>query len=172
MVGRTRLSQDITGTFYRIVFEHLVDKVLDGVLSPKGRIHHDGEAAFYCSPTPQAASIAIDRYVGENDPPRVICKLSVDHADVFDLRTADQTTDHIVPAWGSVEWIPQRQAGLAATTWRASDAVRALGVDGMIYASRRAPERWHLLLFRWNLTGGPRLSLLDQAPWKKGAFPL
>ncbi len=46
MVGRTRLSQDITGTFYRIVFEHLVDKVLDGVLSPEGRFHHDGEAAF------------------------------------------------------------------------------------------------------------------------------
>ncbi len=50
-------------------------------------------------------------------------------------------------------WQPQRAAGVAATSWTASDAVRAAGVDGMIYASRTAPDRWHLVLFAWNEPG-------------------
>jgi RES domain-containing protein len=171
MVGRTGLTQPISGTIYRIVFEHLVDKIMDGVLSPEGRFHHDGEAAFYCSPTPQAASIAIDRYVGDDDPPRVLCQIAVENADVFDLRTAVQTTDHIDPAWGSVHWAPERAAGQRATTWRASDAVRALDVDGMVYTSRTAPDRWHLLLFRWNELGGPKIRLLGSEEWFVDKYP-
>ena len=181
MVGRTGLTQPISGTIYRIVFEHLVDKIMDGVLSPEGRFHHDGEAAFYCSPTPQAASIAIDRYVGDDDPPRVLCQIAVENADVFDLRTAVQTTDHIDPAWGSVHWAPERAAGQRATTWRASDAVRALDVDGMIYTSRTAPDRWQLLLFvgtNWVVQKsgcwGPKngLSTNTQSPRYKYNSPL
>ena len=54
--------------------------------------------------------------------------------------------------------LPERAAGLPATTWTASDAVRAAGACGMIYTARSAPDRWHLVLFRWNLTNGARLA--------------
>lgn len=55
-------------------------------------------------------------------------------------------------------WLPERSAGLPATSWRASDAVRAAGADGMIYTARSAPHRWHLVLFRWN-EGSARLAV-------------
>ena len=81
----------LSGTFYRIVFEKYLDSALNGVLSPEGRFHHDGEPAFYCSPTAQAASIAIDRYVAANDDARVLCKLTVTGAQVCDIRPPDHT---------------------------------------------------------------------------------
>jgi hypothetical protein len=28
----------------------------------------------------------------------------------------------------------------------------------MIYASRKEPARWHLVLFRWNQPGGPKVA--------------
>jgi hypothetical protein len=48
-----------------------------------------------------------------------------------------------------VPWQPQRATGRAATTWAASDAVRAAGADGLIYSARSMPTRWHVVLFRW-----------------------
>ena len=81
----------LSGTFYRIVFEKYLDSALNGVLSPEGRFHHDGEPAFCCSPTAQAASIAIDRYVGANDDARVLCELTVTGTQVCDIRPPDHT---------------------------------------------------------------------------------
>ncbi|MDX5359531.1 MAG: RES domain-containing protein, partial [Rhodobacterales bacterium] len=58
----------------------------------------------------------------------------------------------------AVPWLPERAAGQPATTWRASDAVRAAGACGMIYTARSAPDRWHLVLFRWNAASGAQLA--------------
>jgi hypothetical protein len=44
---------------------------------------------------------------------------------------------------------------LPATSWIASDAARRAGADGMIYAARSDPTRWHVVLFRWNIPAGP-----------------
>lgn len=55
-------------------------------------------------------------------------------------------------------WLPERGAGRPATSWTASDAVRACGLDGMIYTARSTPDRWHLVLFGWNRPGAAQIT--------------
>lgn len=43
--------------------------------------------------------------------------------------------------------------GKPATSWQASDAALNAGGDGMIYRSRKSPDRWHLVLWHWNTPG-------------------
>lgn len=154
-------------TLYRIVFAKLADRVLDGVVHPEGRFHYGGQPALYASPSPETAAIAIDIYLRPGDAERVMAPLSLQAARMADLRDAATCEAlGIDPAWPSVPWAKQREAGDAATSWLASDAVRSSGADGMIYASRRAPERWHVVLFSWNREKGAQLALHGQpVPW-------
>lgn len=158
----------LSGIFYRIAFADRVDAVLDGAIHPEGRFHHGGQPALYASPTPQTAAVAIDIYLRPNDPPRVMVPLSIRGANMADLRdheTCDQLG--IRPDWPSVPWADQRAAGQPATSWKASDAVRQSGADGMIYASRREPQRWHVVLFRWNRSDAGSVALAGKpTPWQ------
>lgn len=158
---------NLNTALYRIVFAQHADSVLDGVIHREGRFHHDGQPALYASPSPQTAAIAIRAYLGKGDPPRVMVPLALRDASMVDLRDPDTCAAlSIDPAWPSVPWSEERAAGQAATSWRASDAVRASGADGMIYASRTAPERWHVVLFSWNQSSGAALSVVGApTPW-------
>ncbi|PJI92825.1 RES domain-containing protein [Yoonia maricola] len=154
------MFKTLNTTLYRIVFEAFADKVLDGVIHSEGRFHHDGQSALYASPSPETAAMAIDIYLKQDDAPRVMVPLSLSDARMVDLRSTQ--TCHALgvdPAWPSVPWASERAAGAPATSWRASDVARAYGADGMIYSSRRAPERWHVVLFRWNKGDGATLAL-------------
>ncbi len=159
-----------SGIFYRIAFAQYADQVLDGAIHPEGRFHHDGQAALYASPSPETAAIAIDIYLKDNDAPRVMIPICIEHANLVDLRDHDICAKMgINPIWPSVPWSDERAAGKDATSWKASDIVRDSGADGMIYASRRAPERWHIVLFRWNQPGTAMVRVKDApTPWSPG----
>ncbi|MBE9639460.1 RES family NAD+ phosphorylase [Salipiger mangrovisoli] len=145
--GRFRM---IAGRFYRIVPTARRDQALSPALSPEGRFHHSGQPTLYVSSRPDWAEHAIQAYVKEGDPPRIICELEVAGARVLDLRDAAQCADwRAEPALAAVPWLPERAAGNAASTWRVSDLARQGGADGMIYTARSAPSRWHLVLFDW-----------------------
>lgn len=150
----------ISGTFYRIVHAGNAAAPLAGAVTPEGRFHHDGQAALYMSSSPAWALKAVEAYLKPGDPPRMIFPLSLQLARVVDLRDL-QLCDQlgIDPADAAIPWLPQRAEELSASTWRASDASRRSGADGMIYTARSAPERWHLVLFRWNEPGAPRVSV-------------
>lgn len=159
----------LSGTFYRIVFEQYADQVLQGVLSKEGRFHHDGEAAFYCSPSREAASIAIDRYLKPDDPARVIIELKLNDLNVVDIRPYEiANTVQSYPTLAGAEvaaaipWLEDRDLGIRPKTWDASDAARATGADGMIYSSRKMPQRWHVVLFRWNCS---QVQVMGQSQW-------
>ncbi|SMY05928.1 RES family NAD+ phosphorylase [Flavimaricola marinus] len=155
------------GPLYRIVFASRADQVLDGVISPEARFHHSGQPALYASPLPASAALAIDIYLQPEDPPRVLQQLHLVSERIVDLRDPDTcATLEIEPDWPSVIWRSQRDAGQPATSWRASDAARRANADGMIYASRRAPSRWHMVLFHWNTPEGAQLTTLGAPePW-------
>lgn len=159
----TTLNTDL----YRIVFAKHADAVLAGAVHPEGRFHHDGQPAFYASPSPETAAIAIKIYLGKDDPARVIVSLALDDARVADLRDPQICAAlSIDPAWPSVPWSDERLAGRPATSWRASDAARDAGAEGMIYASRTEPQRWHVVLFSWNQGQGATLRVAgDPKPW-------
>ncbi len=143
--------RNISGTFYRIVFAEYAHSVLDGVIHPEGRFHHDGQPALYASPSPETAAVAIDIYLKPDDADRVIIPLRLTNARLADLRDpAVCDALGVDPLWASVPWADERAKGQPATSWRASDAVRQSGANGMIYASRREPSRWHVVLFSWN----------------------
>lgn len=95
---------------------------------------------------------------------RVAFPLWLDGARVIDLRTPATLVALGLSRYESATpWMPERELGQPATTWRASDAARGTGACGMIYTARSAPERWHLVLFRWNLPGRAQLRR-DGAP--------
>lgn len=153
--------EPLSGCFYRITFARDAHRILGGVIHPEGRFHHDGQSAFYCSPSVDAASAAVAVYLKPNDPPRVIVPLKVSGARLCDLRDADTCAalgiDLNTP---SVPWAPQRAQGIPATSWLASDAVRSSQADGMIYTCRREPRlRWHIVLFGWNQPRGAQVRL-------------
>ena len=149
----------LSGRFYRIIFASKLPAVLDGVLSPKGRFHHDRERAIYMSPSVEAAAVAVNIYLMSNDPPRLVVPLRFSNAAILDFRTPE-TEETLGLKWRetAVPWAEQRAAGLPATSWRASDRTRSR-CRRMIYPSRTLPSRWwHLVLFCWNVPGAPSLT--------------
>lgn len=154
----------LSGRFYRITFARDAHRVLGGVIHPEGRFHHDAQPAFYCSPNIKAASAAVATYLKSADAPRVIIPLELTNAKLCDLRDADTCAalgiDVNTP---SVPWAPQREQGIPATSWQASDAVRNSQADGMIYTCRREPRlRWHIVLFDWNQPKGAQIQLAGE----------
>ncbi|MGJ8617945.1 MAG: RES family NAD+ phosphorylase [Sulfitobacter sp.] len=156
-----------SGRFWRIVLADRASTVLHGVQSPEGRLHHSGQSALYVSPSPEWAAIAIDAYVSKDDPPRVLIELDVSGAHVTDLRDSSVCAElGITVETASVPWQPERKAGRPATSWQASDAVRATGSDGLIYPARSDPSRWHMVLHRWNGPVGPTIRQVGASiPW-------
>ncbi len=150
----------LSGRFYRITFASDATRVLGGVIHPEGRFHHDGQPAFYASPTCQAAAIAVATYVKPDDAPRVLIPLKISAAKVFDLRNPETCASLGIEAHTpSVKWAEQRAKGEPATSWQASDAARKYGADGMIYTSRKDPNRWHIVLFNWNTDHGAQVRI-------------
>jgi RES domain-containing protein len=146
----------VSGRFWRSVFEADVARLLDGALSVEGRYHHDGQKALYMSPSPEYSRIAIDTYLRDGDPPRVIVPLDVGPAALADLRDPDvQRALGLDGTESGTLWQPERAAGRPATSWIASDAARNKDADGIIYAARSDPDRWHIVLFRWNAPAAP-----------------
>jgi RES domain-containing protein len=148
------------GLFYRIVFSDSLADVLNPVRNPEGRFHNDGEPALYTSCTPEGARQALGYYARADDPPRSNVELEVTGAKLFDMR--DRTARDALSlkyADASVRWQDERAAGLPATTWRISNAVRESGADGMYYPSSTKPDVFHMVLFRWNSFGGAEVRI-------------
>ena len=147
----------LDGLFYRIVPASRAADALAPAISAEGRFHQSGQPTLYVSSRPDWACHAIAPYVRQDDPPRVIRELRLTDTKVLDLRNADHCAAWgIDPALAAIPWLPERAAGLPASTWDVSDRARASGADGMIYTARTEPSRWHLALFRWpgaSLTG-------------------
>lgn len=155
-------THSITGTFYRMIFSARQAEVLTSVSSPEGRSHYDGQPTLYLSETAEGTAVAVKRYMQANDPTRIICPLLVTNAHIVDLRdTAACDTLGIDTSNRSTEWQSLRAKGLRSPTWDISDRVRALGLDGMLYASRTRPDLTHLTLFKWNALGGPKVTQTD-----------
>jgi RES domain-containing protein len=152
------MTTAVAGRFWRTVFADDLDRVLHGARSLEGRFHHDGQPTLYLSPSPAFSRIAVDAYLRDGDPPRVIVPLDVTNANLADLRDTQVQRDlGLAGTEASTLWQPQRAMGHPATSWIASDAARNAGLDGIIYAARTDAARWHIVLFRWNAAVGPQV---------------
>lgn len=157
---RSDLYPSVNGTFYRILIERDLDGLLEGVLNREGRFHHGGQPALYMSPQLDWALKAVEAYRRDGDPPRVSVRLELTNARVADIRDQDLCRKlGVDPADAAVPWLPQLKGGQVPSSWRIADAIRAAGADGMIYSARSSAERWHIVLFRWNVANGPTVSI-------------
>lgn len=140
-----------SGLCWRMKFQKDEDDVLGPARAPEGRSHYGGQRALYLSCTQEGTVVATRRYMSDSDPQRAIYPLEVTDARIVDLRDDAATrllgidTTH-----RAAEWQLLRAQGLHSPTWDISDRVRALGLDGMLYASRSDPSKTHLTLFNWN----------------------
>lgn len=156
-----------SGRCWRMKFLAKADNILAPAHAPEGRSHRDGQQALYLSCSIEGTVVATRRYMRDDDPPRAIFPLYVSKAQIVDLRDAAATAIlGIDTTHRAAEWQELRARGLPSPTWAISDRVRALGLDGMLYASRTDPEKSHLTLFRWNETGAAQVARAGEPiPW-------
>lgn len=151
----------IVGRFYRAIVAQRVDQVL-AVPAPDGaaRYHRPGQAALYITPEPDWAAIAVGQYMARDGLPRLIVPLDLDGAMVFDQHDvrACQALG-IDPDASNLGWQQAMARGEEPPSWRASDAARAAGADGIIDRSRGIVGGWHVTLFHWNRPGAPAVSV-------------
>lgn len=137
------------GQFYRAIFERDLPHPLRAAQAPEGRFHHDGQQALYLSPSILAVRVAMQTYLAPNDPPRQIVPIWVEADDIVDLRQTETLSDLGCSLDDlGVNWRAAHARNCPASSWARSDAAHETGAEGMIYASRNAPDIWHLALFR------------------------
>lgn len=149
----------VSGRFWRAIAAKRVDQVLvpPGPDSA-GRYHRPGERALYITPQADWATIAIGRYLLADGLERVVVPLEVDGAKLFDQRDpAACAALGIDPQLSQVRWNDELAAGRESPSWRASDAARAAGAQGIVDVSRGIAGGWHACLFAWNTPGAPQV---------------
>ena len=154
----------ISGRFWRAISAKRVEHVLEPPgPDSAGRYHRPGQSALYVTPEADWAAIAIGRYLLADGIERVVVPLELDHAHVFDQHDAAAcATLGIDPEASQVRWNDELAAGRQPPSWRASDAARAAGFDGIIDRSRGIVGGWHVCLFRWNRPDMPQLRIVGE----------
>lgn len=149
----------LSGKFWRVRFVADDATLIAPAATPEGRFHHSGQTALYLSGSAEGAVIATMTYVGPGDAERAVYPLAVAGARVIDLRDPIAVARHgLDVTHRAARWQEDRAAGRPARTWAISDAARATGADGILYASRKRPDLAHLALFRWNEPGAARVT--------------
>ena len=150
---------DINGKFYRTISVNQSDRVLEPPASQSaGRYHRHGQRALYMSPSLDWARMAVSGYMREDMKPRFVFTVDVTGARVFDQRS--QSACRIAGIDRDLSnrpWRAALKAGTEPDSWQVADKVRGLDADGLVDVSRHIPGGWHLVLFKWNEFGGPKL---------------
>lgn len=142
------------GPCWRAVASGRVDTVLEGSVRA-GRYNRPGERTLYMSGSAAGVAAAMARY---GDAERALVRLEVAAERLLDLRDEVACCAlGIDTAWAKEDWLAALDHGRQPPSWRVSDRARAVGAQGLIDRSRRAPGEWHLAVFGWNEDGGARV---------------
>ncbi len=151
----------ISGVFVKIAFADEWDIFLKRGSSdrPAARFNRRGQDALYLSKDEESARVALRKYVGDADSPRVIVHYQVESCDLVDLRHVDAKD---LRQRSSLDWLCALESGREPESWRVADSLRASNEVGLIDPSRKNPSTWHVTLFRWNEPGAPQVKVVDQ----------
>ncbi|MCP1170157.1 hypothetical protein [Limimaricola litoreus] len=104
--------------------------------------------------------MALASYLTPNDPARWIWPLHLAAPGLADLRDPSICAALGVDPRNLVSrWTEARAKGRAVCSWEVSDRMRAKGLNGFLYPSRKSPEHGHVTLFgttRLRKAGPPR----------------
>ena len=145
---------EISGVFVKIAFASDVEILLERGLPnrPPNRFNRVGQNALYLSPNEESARVAMEGYVKEGDPERVLLRYEVDQCKLFDLRHPDAAEIH---ALACLSWRDVLAKGQSPKSWKVAEYLRESNYVGLIDPSRRRPGWWHITLFRWNENDAP-----------------
>lgn len=148
--------REIGGSFVRIDFAEAAARALTRGAPdrPAARFNRQGEDALYLSPDAETAWLGIRSTAAAVGRQRVVLRLRVGRARVLDLRHPSAAA---IYAEACQPWRSALADGREPASWKAADAVRRAGLDGLIDPSRQTPGRWALTLFRWNAPDAPRV---------------
>lgn len=111
---------------------------------------------LYLSASQEGVEAAMQAHGGLGG--RRIAPLRIDARTIMDLRRPPVGLD---TSPGACDWRAALAAGDEPPSWALARQIEAIGADGLIDPSRKAPGLWHLALFRWNRTGAPSVIAVD-----------
>ncbi|PCN48221.1 hypothetical protein Csp2054_08205 [Curtobacterium sp. 'Ferrero'] len=149
----------VRGTFHRAVDPRFRDAALAGSRTA-GRYSRADQPTLYCSSSVEGVRAAMQAHRDARSAEPTIVALDVDAAGIVDLRDPSaRAAAGIELSDASAPWQDVVADGGVPRSWLVRDRLEVLGADGLIDPSRTEPGRWHLVLFRWNVEGAPRVRL-------------
>jgi len=149
--------RDVAGIFFRAVAREHVASALAGSHGA-GRYAAPDQPTLYLSASPAGVDAAMSAHGGTAGEARTTLAFQVEAQAIFDLRDAAALAEVRAAAGEPLgAWQDLVRAGREPPSWRARNWIEAQGADGLIDPSRQVPGLWHLVLFRWNVPGAPRV---------------
>lgn len=148
---------DVAGIFYRAVANERLAGALAGSHGA-GRYAAPDQPTLYLSASPEGVDAAMFAHGGGVGEARTRLAFQVEAQAIFDLRD-DAALTAVRAAAGEPfgAWQDLVREGREPPSWRARNWIEAQGANGLIDPSRQVPGLWHLVLFRWNVPGAPRV---------------
>jgi RES domain len=132
-----KMLKSVAFPVWRILPLDLLAAPTNPARAPEGRFHHSGQVAAYASLSPEGASVAIQRYLGD----KIVRKL------IPMFFEANLVADERGNVGASLVWQDLRRDGKVSPTWAISDAARNAGAEAMLYSSRSRPDLCHIVVF-------------------------
>lgn len=144
------IFRPVAGLFYRAVDPRYLQTSLAGSRNA-GRYSNPEQPTLYLSSSPKGVEAAMIAHTANRAKQLQIVAVSVKAQRIFDLRNEKAR----IQAGISLEdatapWQDCVARGTTPPSWHVRDRLVALGAQGLIDPSRKAPGLWHLVLFNWN----------------------
>lgn len=148
---------EVKGILFRAVAPEYHANALAGSRGA-GRYAAPDQPTLYLSASRRGVDAAMVAHGGLAGGTRAVLAFHVEAQAIFDLRD-EAALAKVRAAAGEPfgAWQQQAAAGLEPPSWRVRDWIEAQGAEGLIDPSRQVPGLWHLVLFRWNVPGAPRV---------------
>lgn len=147
------------GIFYRAVDPAFRAHAIAGSINP-GRYSRSDQPTLYLSSSPEGVKAAMVAHKENRNESLSLVSVHVSAHHIFDLRNevarnaaGINLDDAIAP------WQAEVAKGGTPRSWHVRAQLEAMGAQGLIDPSRKAPGLWHLVLFAWNQNGTAKVEL-------------
>lgn len=153
--------KDINGVFYRAIDPAYRSFSLSGSRAP-GRYSNINQPTLYLSSSPEGVEAAMKSHSGSRSTDLEIVKVRVIAGKIFDLRNAEALLAADIDINdATAPWQEIVRDGDVPKSWKVRNRLEALGINGLIDPSRKAPGLWHLVLFSWNQDSSSHAYILE-----------
>ena len=151
----------LRGTFYRAIDPLFRATAISGSRSA-GRYSRPTEPTLYLSSSVDGVEAAMIAHRDARSAALLILKVDVEASRIVDLRDVSAlATIGIDPADAAAPWQEEAQSGGTPRSWAVRDRLLEVGANGLIDPSRKRPDLWHLVLFRWNECDAPIVRVIN-----------